>query len=429
MRPFRVVPFGLIFLAACHHDSVDSAVPVRAILAAVTPGSFGPGDTVTLTGNALAPAIAGGGRVLFGGVAVTPLPGASDELVRVIAPPCLPGGPMEIEISAGVVSSNSIPASYIARSAPLNLAPYQSVTVSSAALGTCLTLPGDGSTYLVIGEFAAVGDPTDVVNWQIGTAAASASAAVTASAVHGTIGNRAERDFENTLRGIERAIAPRVQAEMAARATLAASRLSAATASAAGARRAAHVQGCRRGRWLELHVGDGPAGVHRRPRAAVRGHDRIGLLERAISGARRAVRQGSLCNRHQRIRQCERCGPEWAGHRVLHAENQRARAVVRMRVCGLRDRILFRHGSARERPQLQQGRDFLLVHFPIPPGTFSCPHTAASVLQVVSGTFLHQVQHMISFNQHVLLRGGAPGRGVAERGARSDRRGARLGVL
>jgi len=42
---------------------------------------------------------------------------------------------------------------------------------------------------------------------------------------------------------------------------------------------------------------------------------------------------------------------------------------------------------------------------PDPSGTLSCLHTAAGVKHSVPGTFIHEFQHMISFNQHVLLRG------------------------
>ncbi len=46
-------------------------------------------------------------------------------------------------------------------------------------------------------------------------------------------------------------------------------------------------------------------------------------------------------------------------------------------------------------------------YIPDSTGVYGCAHTAASVMQIEPGTFLHQLQHMISFNQHVLLRGGA----------------------
>jgi len=41
-----------------------------------------------------------------------------------------------------------------------------------------------------------------------------------------------------------------------------------------------------------------------------------------------------------------------------------------------------------------------------PAGTLSCAHTAADVEKFVPVTFIHEFQHMISFNQHVLLRSG-----------------------
>ncbi len=41
-----------------------------------------------------------------------------------------------------------------------------------------------------------------------------------------------------------------------------------------------------------------------------------------------------------------------------------------------------------------------------PTGTLSCAHTTTSVQRLVPVTFVHEFQHMISFNQHVLVRGG-----------------------
>jgi len=41
-----------------------------------------------------------------------------------------------------------------------------------------------------------------------------------------------------------------------------------------------------------------------------------------------------------------------------------------------------------------------------PVGTLSCAHSTTSVQRLVPVTFIHEFQHMISFNQHVLIRGG-----------------------
>ncbi len=43
---------------------------------------------------------------------------------------------------------------------------------------------------------------------------------------------------------------------------------------------------------------------------------------------------------------------------------------------------------------------------PDPGGAFSCAHTATAVTSLAPVTFIHEFQHMISYNQHVLVRGG-----------------------
>jgi hypothetical protein len=43
-----------------------------------------------------------------------------------------------------------------------------------------------------------------------------------------------------------------------------------------------------------------------------------------------------------------------------------------------------------------------------PAGTLSCAHSVSQVKQLVPVTFVHEFQHMISFNQHFILRGGLP---------------------
>jgi hypothetical protein len=45
---------------------------------------------------------------------------------------------------------------------------------------------------------------------------------------------------------------------------------------------------------------------------------------------------------------------------------------------------------------------------PDPSGTLSCAHSVAAVTQLVPVTFVHEFQHMISFNQHFFVRGGFP---------------------
>src|SRR5512143_2383656 len=41
-------------------------------------------------------------------------------------------------------------------------------------------------------------------------------------------------------------------------------------------------------------------------------------------------------------------------------------------------------------------------------GSLSCPHTVSQLKRLVPVTFVHEFQHMISYNQHVLVRNGSP---------------------
>ena len=53
---------------------------------------------------------------------------------------------------------------------------------------------------------------------------------------------------------------------------------------------------------------------------------------------------------------------------------------------------------------------------PDPNGTLSCAHTVANLLATVPATFLHELQHLISFSQHVAVQGGAPEEGWLDEG-------------
>ena len=58
-------------------------------------------------------------------------------------------------------------------------------------------------------------------------------------------------------------------------------------------------------------------------------------------------------------------------------------------------------------PHSNQGEIFYSV-VPDPNGTFSCGHTVADVGFAVPSVFLHELQHLISFSQHVVVGGGQP---------------------
>ncbi len=53
---------------------------------------------------------------------------------------------------------------------------------------------------------------------------------------------------------------------------------------------------------------------------------------------------------------------------------------------------------------------------PDPNGALSCAHTVANLLATVPATFLHELQHLINFSQHVVVQGGTPEEGWLDEG-------------
>ena len=66
-------------------------------------------------------------------------------------------------------------------------------------------------------------------------------------------------------------------------------------------------------------------------------------------------------------------------------------------------------------PNSNQGEIFYTI-VPDPAGAFSCAHTVTELANVVPATFLHELQHLISFSQHVVFNGDQPGAGWLDEG-------------
>jgi len=72
-------------------------------------------------------------------------------------------------------------------------------------------------------------------------------------------------------------------------------------------------------------------------------------------------------------------------------------------------------GGGPSDPNSNRGEIFYSI-VPDPTGASSCAHTAADVDFAVAGTFMHELQHLISFSQHFLVRGGNPEFGWLDEG-------------
>jgi hypothetical protein len=135
---------------------VETTVTVRSttppVVTAVAPQSFGPGDEVTLTGTGL-PSAEAGAAVFVGGVQATVLSAAATQL-RVRAPACVTPGPVPVTVTVnGQVTTPPVQATYVG-AATASLQVLEGVTVPAERLSECLTLLGGGARYLVVPQYA-----------------------------------------------------------------------------------------------------------------------------------------------------------------------------------------------------------------------------------------------------------------------------------
>jgi hypothetical protein len=72
-------------------------------------------------------------------------------------------------------------------------------------------------------------------------------------------------------------------------------------------------------------------------------------------------------------------------------------------------------GAGSGDPNSNQGEIFYSI-VPDPNGSVSCAHTADDVGFAVPSTFMHELQHLISYSQHVVLHGGLPEYGWLDEG-------------
>jgi IPT/TIG domain len=404
----------IAYLAPANQRSVlaHAIATAAPLLTAVTPSTFGAGDTITLRGSGLAGVSAAGG-IQFGTETVAAIAGATDSLVRAVAPACLAPGSLGVRVAAGTVMSNAEQATYLSRSTPVALAPLSAMTVNSAQLAGCLTLPGNGANYLVVGQFASEGDPLTLIGWQIGTAVAggASSSASASRLLRASADNRIQRQFESTLRRMERAIAPRARAQ--AQTITAQRQRSASILEAVTVAQPAPVIGSLRNFKVVASL-DGSTFSGLTARLAYAGTHILLYVD--------TVGQGFSADQYQALAvlfdhdlypiDIAAFGSESdvdQNGRVIVLFTPKINELISTSDCGFAGYVtgfFFPTDLLLDDPNSNKGEIFY-SYIPDSLGAFSCPHTAASVLNVVGGTFLHELEHMIAFNQHVIARGGA----------------------
>ncbi len=116
-------------------------------LTAVMPTTFTAGDTLTVSGAGLSAAA----QVEVGGQPARVLVGSATGLT-VVAPICLAPGPVQVRVRIGTAFSNALTATYAAPQAALQLAPGEYASIDPAQLAGCATFAAagaQGAQYLV----------------------------------------------------------------------------------------------------------------------------------------------------------------------------------------------------------------------------------------------------------------------------------------
>jgi hypothetical protein len=92
--------------------------------------------------------------------------------------------------------------------------------------------------------------------------------------------------------------------------------------------------------------------------------------------------------------------------RVLAVFTPAVNRLIASQACGLNGFVtgFFNSNDLLVQNANSNKAEVFFSYIPDSSGTFSCPHTVTDVLRILPGTFIHELQHMISFNQHVLAR-------------------------
>ena len=369
------------------------ATPAPVIVSA--PTAIASGDTIALRGTGLS--IAGfGGFIDFGGTRASALAVLGDTTLRVVVPPCLAPGDVALSVAYGTIRSNAVSSRYTSSARVVSPAPYEAVTIAAAQLGTCLLLPSN-ATYLVVAQFASTGRADSLLKWRLGSANAAAEAVPGANTLDAmAIPHR----FEGMLRATEHAIAPAVRASAMAAPGLA---MQGTSAPAPDTLRTFHVVSDLTGTaFKDVTARLRYAGSHVDFYVDVTG---AGFTDEQYQGL------GRLFDNDLYGIDASAFGAESDidhNGRVVALFTPVVNAMVPAAECSSQGFVTGFFYGPDLLPTFEHSNRGEIFYSFIPDSTaiYSCSHTAEYVQRVLPATFIHELQHLISYSQHVVTRGG-----------------------
>ncbi len=393
----RAFPTGAMDRAVTFTATATAGAEISGFL----PGSVGPGDTLAIAGKML-----GGmaSTVDFAGTHVRPLSGADSEL-RVVVPDCLSPGNVAVRVRSGTAWTASRVLNYVSRRRSMALRPYEAAVIGAGELSTCATLAvGVGEEYVVIPQLAARADapvPT-LARVTVGSAGAGGSTrasvfgAEAAGPLLRTVRPRAQQELDERLRDVERRLAPTARGSEPYQPPMLALTLgSLRTFDVITTLEATEfTKATGKLRFIGAHIG-------------------IFVDTSAFPSYTDAelARLGGLFDTALYPTVVASFGPESdidRNGKVLVFLTPRVNALVAANDCGQKGFVTgFFYGRdlLPSLPHSNAGEIFYAL-VPDPYANYSCSHAFNDTQRLVSGTFIHEMQHMISYFHHVVARGG-----------------------
>jgi uncharacterized protein (TIGR03437 family) len=390
------------FVRGTPADSVTFRAQVTPgpTLTDVSPLTVQAGDTVTLTGTGFN-TVASGNRVLFDGVSAL-ITTASNTQLQAVVPPCVTPGTVSVRVEVG--SALTIPrnVTYSATAFTLSLAVNEGITVSGAEVSNCLRLPGDGAGYLIVPQFAT-GVSLPATGFEVGNTASPRVSQGAGEALDELARQQAAKSaqsrFDLALRAYER--------------TLPTPRL--ADITQPPALEALTMNSQRTFRVLcTIEIGESCFQTVT-ARLKYIGSNVLLYMDNAAPSAGFSDAElqafGRVFDETLYPIDVQVFGSESDidnNDRVIMLLTPVVNALAPKPECsqfGSVQGFFFGFDLSSQSTNSNKGEIFY-GFVPDPQEQFSCAHTKETVARVLPGTFIHEFQHIINYNQHVLVRGG-----------------------
>lgn len=366
------------------------------VLNSVLPASVGPGDTLTLSGSGL-----GGTSALveIGVARVAPF-GGDNAQMRVVVPDCAGSGSVGVRVQSGTAWTAARTVSLSARRRPLTLRPFEATVIGAAELSSCAMITTDGGAeFILIPQLAvAAAAPSPTVVRVTSGAATLQALFGGAGAGARTAAMDAQQQLDATLRDAERRLAPYARAG---------TETSLETAPLA-------LGSLRNFRVITTQAGDQFTDATGRLRYL---GEHLGIyLDTAAKTSYTDFELEKLANLFDKDLYhigLDAFGPESDidnNGKVLVFLTPKVNALVASTDCiarGFVTGFFYGRDLLPSTPNSNRGEIFYAL-VPDPSGKYSCPHASPDVQRLVSSTFVHEMQHMISYFHHVVARGGEP---------------------